>query len=116
MTNVTETMNDQFKQMMDMQSKSLEPMRVFASVAADAVEQIARKNYAVVGDVVDYSTKQVHLTLSGKELSEITSAQVAEANALVELLNSRASEYADMAQELSGKVKEATESVAASFK
>ena len=116
MKNVTENMNEQFKQMMDMQSRSLEPMRAFATVAADAVEQIARKNYAVVGDVLDYSTKQVHLALSGDNPTEVTSAQAAEAKALVELLNTRASEYAEMAQELTGKVKEATESVTASIK
>ena len=56
MTNVTDTMNDQFKQMMEMQSRALEPMRAFAAVAADAAERIARKNYAVVGDVLEFST------------------------------------------------------------
>ncbi len=116
MKNVTDNMNDQFKQMMDMQSRTLEPMRAFAAVAADAVEQIARKNYAVVGDVLEFSTKQVHLPLSSDNLTDVTSAQVAEANAFVELMNSRATEYADMAQQFSSKVKEASENVSASFK
>ena len=75
-------MNDQFKQLTDLQSRTLEPMRVFAAVAADAVEQIARKNYAVVGDVLEFSTKQVHLPLSSENLTDVTSAQVAEANSV----------------------------------
>ena len=116
MNNVTNNMNDQFKQLTDLQSRTLEPMRVFASVAIDAVEQIGRKNYAVMGDVLEFSTRQVHLPLSGESLTDVASAQVADANAFVELMNSRASEYADIAQLFSSKVKETTESVSASFK
>ena len=116
MKDVTENMNDQFKQAMDMQTRTLEPMRVFAAIAADAFEQIARKNYAVVGDVLEFSTKQVHLPLSSDNLTDVTSAQVAEANAFVELMNSRATEYADLAQQFQSKAKEASESVSASFK
>ncbi len=116
MKNVTDNMNDQFKQVMDMQSRTLEPMRVFASVAADAVEQIARQNYAVIGDVLEFSTKQVHLPLSSENLADISSAQAAEAKAFLELMNSRATEYADMTQQFATKAKEASESVAASFK
>lgn len=116
MTNVTDTMNDQLKQVMDMQSRVLEPMRVFAAVAADAVEQVARKNYAVVGDVLEISTRQVQLPLSSENLIDVTSAQAAEAKAFIELMNNRATEYADMAQQFSTMTKEASESVAASFK
>ena len=116
MKNVTDNMNEQVKQVMDMQSRALEPMRAFAAVAADAVEQVARKNYAVVGDVLEFSTKQVHLPLSSENVTDVTSAQAAEAKAFIELMNSRATEYADMAQQFSSKAKEASESVAASFK
>ncbi len=113
---VTANLNDQFKQLTDLQSRTLEPVRVFAAAAADAVEQISRKNYAVLGDVLEFSTKQVHLPLSSDNLTDVTSAQVAEANALVELMKSRATEYADLAQQFSSKAKEASESVTASFK
>jgi hypothetical protein len=116
MKNVTENMNEQFKQVMNMQARSFEPMRIFASVAADAVEQIARKNYAVAGDVLEFSTKQVHLPLTSDNLNDVASEQMAQANAFIELMNSRATEYADMAQQFSTKVKEASESVSASFK
>ena len=113
---VTANLNDQFKQLTDLQSSALEPVRVFAAAAADTVEQVARKNYAVLGDVLEFSTKQVHLPLSSDNLSDVTSAKLAEANALVELMNSRATEYADLAQQFSSKAKEASESVSASFK
>ena len=115
---VTATLNDQFKQLTDLQTSALEPVRVFAAVAADAVEQIARKNYAVVGDVLEYSVKQVNLPLSSDNLSDVTSAQVAEANALAEVLKSRATEYSDLAQQFQAKAKakETNESISASFK
>ena len=116
MKDVTANMNDQFKQMMDMQTRTLEPMRVFAAVAADAFEQIARKNYTVVGDVLEFSTKQIHLPLSSDNLTDITSAQMAEANTFVELMKTRATEYADLGQQFQAKAKEASESVSASFK
>lgn len=116
MNDVTNNMNDQFKQMMDVQTSALEPMRVFAGVTADAVEQFARKNYAVMGDVLEFSTKQVQLPLSSENLTDVSSAQVAENNAFVELMKSRANEYAEMAQQFSGKMQEASESVTASFK
>ena len=116
MKDVTENMNDQFKQLTDMQSRTLEPVRAFAAVAADAFEQIARKNYAVVGDVLEFSTKQVHLPVSGENLTDVASAQATEAKAFLELMNSRASEYAELAQQFQAKAKEASESVSASFK
>ncbi len=115
MINMTDTMNEQVKQMMDMQARSLEPMRVFASVAVEAAEKVARQNYAVAGDVLEFSTKQVQLPLSTDNLSDVASAQMAESNAFIELMNGRATEYADMAQQLSTKMREAAESVSASF-
>lgn len=119
MNNVTDTMNEQFKQVMDAQSKAFEPMKSFASVATDALEQLARKNYAVMGDVLEFSTKQARLplTLTGENMTEVGSTQTEEAKAFAELMNGRATEYADMAQQFSSKVQEVSEkSIPASFK
>ncbi|NND91024.1 MAG: phasin family protein [Granulosicoccus sp.] len=116
MINLTDNMNDQFKQMMDMQTRGLEPLRVFASVAVEAAEKIARQNYAVAGDVLEFSAKQANLPLSSENLTDVASAQMAENNAFVELMNGRATEYADMAQQFNSKVREAAETVSASFK
>lgn len=116
MINMTENMNEQFKNLVELQTRSFEPMRQFATVATEAAEQLVRKNYAVTGDFIDFATKQVNLPLQSQNLSEVAGAQMAEATAFGELMNGRASEYADMAQEFTGKVKEATENVAASLK
>lgn len=116
MQNINENMNDQFKQLLDMQTKSLEPLRIFASLATDAAEQVARQNYAVVGDVLDYSAKAANLPLSSDNVSEVASAQMAESSTFAELMNTRATEYADLAQSFSVKVREAAETATASFK
>lgn len=116
MQNVTEVMNEQFKQLFDMQAKSLEPMRIFAGLSTDAAEKVARQNYAVVGDVLDYASKSANLPLSGDDFQEVATAQVAEASTFAELMGTRATEYADMAQEFGNKAKEATEAATASFK
>ncbi len=115
MNDVVNNMNDQFKQMMDVQTRALEPMRVFAGLTADVVEQIARKNYAVMGDVLEFSTKQVQLPLSSENLADVSSAQVAQTNAFVELMKSRVNEYAEMTQQFSGKIQDASQSVTASL-
>lgn len=116
MQNFTENMNEQIKQMFDLQAKSLEPLRIFAGLSTDAAEQVARQHYAVAGDVLEFATKSANLPLSGDDLQEVTSAQVAEASTFAELMGTRATEYADMAQAFSAKAKEAAEAAAKSFK
>ncbi len=116
MINFTDTMNEQFKQMVELQTRSLEPMRAFATVATEAAEQVARQHYAVAGDVIDFAVKQANLPLNSENVSDVASAQMAEATSFSELMNNRAAEYADLAQQFSGKTKEAVDSVAASFK
>lgn len=116
MQNFTENMNEQFKQAFDLQTKSLEPLRIFAGLATDAAEQVARQNYAVAGDVLEYSAKAANLPLSGDNFNEVASAQVAESSTFAELMNTRASEYAELAQTFSVKAREAAETAAASFK
>ena len=116
MQNITENMNEQFKQLFEMQSKSLEPMRIFASLSADAVEQVARQNYAVAGDVLEYAVKSVNTPLTGDDFQEVASAHVAEATTFTELMGTRVNEYTEMAQSFGNKAREATETAVASFK
>lgn len=116
MQNFTENMNEQFKNLFDLQAKSLEPLRIFAGLTTDAAEQVARQNYAVAGDVLEYATKSANLPLSGDNIQEVASAQVAEASTFAELMGNRATEYADMAQTFATQAKEAADSAAVSFK
>lgn len=116
MQNFTETFNEQFKQLVDVQTKSLEPMRIFASLTTDVAEKLARQNYAVAGDVLDFAAKSAQLPMSGDEVQELMSAQAAEVSTFTETMNSRATEYADIAKQFSAEATEATEAATAAFK
>lgn len=112
----TENLNDQMKQFVELQQKSLEPMRIFGGLAVEAFEQMSRKNHAVAGDVVDFSVKQSGLALNGENINETASAQMAESKAFAELMNQRSSEYVDMFNALGGKVRDASSEAAEAFK
>ncbi len=116
MMNFTETMNEQFKQMAEMQTKGFEPMKTFATVATEAAEQFARQNYAVAGDFIDFAVKQANAPLNSENINDVTKTQMADATSFSELMNNRAAEYADIAQQFGGKAKEAVETASASFK
>ena len=116
MMNFTDTMNEQFKQMAEMQTKGFEPMKAFATMATETVEQFARQNYAVAGDVIDFAVKQVNAPLNSESMNDVTKTQMTEATSFSELMNNRAAEYADIAQQFGGKAKEAVEAASASFK
>jgi len=116
MQNYTETLTEQFKQFTDSTTKSLEPMKVFAGITSEAAEKMARHNYAVMGDFIDYATKSVHIPLSNDTMQDIASAQMAEMTSFAELMNTRAAEYAELAQSFTTKAYEAAETATASYK
>jgi len=109
-------MNDQVKQFTDLQAKALEPMRVFSALAVETMEQVVRKNYQVMGDIVDYSVKQAQLPAQDENVSDVAQAKMAESTAFTELLGSRANEYLELGNQFSQKAREATEAAVASAK
>ena len=68
-----------------------------------------------MGDVLEFSTKQVQLPVVSESVTEFASAQASEANAVVEQISNRAAEYVDLAQQFSSKVKQTSASVSASL-
>ena len=116
MESVQQNMNEQMKNFADMQAKSVEPMRAFSALAADACEQLMRQNFAVMGDCVEFTMKQAQVTFNPEAVSETTSAQVADATAFGELLGARASEYVEMGSDFAQKTQKAVEELAAATK
>lgn len=109
-------MNDQVKQFTDLQARTFEPMRIFSALAADAMEQVVRKNYEVMGDIVDFSVKQVQQPVTNENVTEVAQAKMAETTAFSELLGNRANEYVELGNQFSQKAREAAEEAAASAK
>ncbi len=88
----------------DLQKKtleSLEPLQDINAVAAEAFERIARKNYDLMGDLVDYAVAQVKTPANTTNPQEAYEQGVAETKAFAEKVNARAAEYVALAGELS---------------
>ncbi len=92
--------NEQFAEMQKKSLESLEPLQNMNAVAAEAFERIARKNYDLMGDLVDYAVAQVKTPANATNVQEAYEQQVAETKAFAEKVNARASEYVALAGEL----------------
>lgn len=112
----TDTMNDQMKQLVELQQKSLEPMRVFGGLAVEAFENMTRKSHAIAGDVVEFSVKQSEIAFKSENVSDTASAQMAESKAFAELMNQRSAEYVELVNTIGGKFRQAGTDAAANFK
>lgn len=94
--------------------KSMAPMQEMNSAAVQAFERIVRKNYELMGDLVDFAVAQVQIPQGKSTAQEIFERQSNEAKAFAEKVNLRATEYMELAGELGGMVSSAAESGAAS--
>ena len=91
------TLTDQLEQLAELQQKNLEPVRHLNDAALSAFERIARKNYELMGDMVEYAVAQSRGQLEPGSVQERYARQLAEAQAFAERLGTRAAEYAELA-------------------
>ncbi|NND91023.1 MAG: phasin family protein [Granulosicoccus sp.] len=94
------SVNEQFAEMQKKTLDSLEPVKNMNSVAAEAFERIARKNYDLMGDLVDYAVAQVKMPSTEANLQDVYEKRVADTKAFAEKVNERAAEYVALAGEL----------------
>jgi len=94
------TFADNFEKITELQKQGLEPVRNFAEFAVDAFEQVARKNYAFYGDVLDYFVAQARLPVGVAEPKELFERQVASNREFAELLAERANEYVELGKSI----------------
>ncbi len=94
--------------------KNLEPIQEMNSVAVQAFERIARKNYELMGDLVDFAVAQVQIPQGKATAQEVFEQQSAQAQAFAEKVNTRATEYMELAGELGGMVSSVVDSEATS--
>ena len=99
------SVNEQFAEMQKKTLESLEPMQNMNNVAAEAFEKIARKNYDLMGDLVDYAVAQVKMPEGEADVKTVYDHRVAETKAFAEKVNARAAEYVALAGELGDMVK-----------
>ncbi|MDX1516013.1 MAG: phasin family protein [Woeseiaceae bacterium] len=93
------TFVENFEKLSELQKQGLEPVRNFTVFAVDAFEKLARHNYAVAGDVLEYAVKQAKLPVDVAEPKELFERQVATGKAFAELLTVRANEYIELGKQ-----------------
>jgi phasin family protein len=92
------TLNDPFQKYVDFQRQAYEPMRAFGGIAAETFERLARQNYAVLGDYVEFMVEQAKLPTQTADINELFGKQIERSRAYGEQLVKRAQEYADIAR------------------
>ncbi len=97
--------NEQFAEMQKKTLESLEPLQNMNVVAAEAFERIARKNYDLMGDLVEYAVAQVKTPADTTNPQEVYEQRMTETKAFAEKVNARAAEYVALAGELSEMAK-----------
>jgi len=105
--------SEQMESFTRMQQAAFEPMRQFNQIAVDAFEKLARQNYNVVGDVIDYSVKQARTPLESENVSDVLGVQLNNTREFSEQLARRASEYGDLAKEMQTSVVDVVNTTAA---
>ncbi|MBX2881634.1 MAG: hypothetical protein KTR32_16935 [Granulosicoccus sp.] len=94
------SVNEQLAEMQKKTLESLEPMQNMNFVAAEAFELIARKNYDLMGDLVDYAVAQARMPAGETNLQTVYDRRIAETKAFADKVNERAAEYVALAGEL----------------
>ncbi len=92
--------NETFEKLTALQKEGLEPVRQFHGMAVEAFEQVARKNYAFFGDVLEFAVAQAKLTIDVREPKALFDQQVASTKEFAELVTKRATEYVELGKSL----------------
>lgn len=88
--------NDTFEQLTGFQKQGLEPVRHFSSLAVEAFEELARKNYAFYGDVMEFAVAQAKLPVTVNEPEALFEKQIASTKGFAELVSKRVNEYIEL--------------------
>jgi len=94
------TFAENIEKFTELQRQGLEPVRNVADFAVDAFEKIARKNYALYGDVLDFCVAQARLPVAVAEPKELIERQVASTREFAELMTTRVKEYVELGKAL----------------
>ena len=107
------TINEQFEKFAAFQKEAYEPVKAFTGIAAETFEKLARQNYAVFGDYVDFAIEQAYLPTRAKDANEFFGKQAETNRAFGEKLVARFQEYTEIARAAQDKAQEAGEKAVA---
>ena len=92
--------SDSTARIAEMQTRGLENALAFGRAATGVFERLARQNYAVMGDVVDYTLAQMRIPTQHADPRAALEAQAAGTRGLAEKARARADEYVALAGEM----------------
>jgi len=65
-----------FNSFMDAGKKAFAPVVKFNELSVQSFERIARQQYAFVGEMLEYSLKQLQLTSTVRDINDLTARQI----------------------------------------
>jgi hypothetical protein len=90
--------NEQIQKYLDFQREAFEPFRALSEVAAQTFERVARQNYVVLGDYVEFAVDQARLPAQVTDVNDFIGRQISCTRAFGEKLARRTQEYAEIAR------------------
>jgi len=79
--------------------RSFAPLSRFNTVAAQTLEKVARYQYEVTGDYMNFGIEQLHAATQAKDLAELAGKQTELVNGLIEKLTKRSQDLTKIAAE-----------------
>jgi len=108
--------NEQFAKFTAFQADAIAPLTAFGGVAAETFEKLARQNYAVIGDYVEFAVNQAKLPADIKDVNDLVGRQIESTRTFGEKLNVRFQEYAAIARTAQNEAQEAKTTTKAAAK
>jgi hypothetical protein len=112
MTNPTAEINAFIEQ----SKKFAEPLTRLTTLSVQSFEKLARHQYGLVGDALEYSIAALQTGTASKEAPEYVKAQAALAQTFVDRQTQRGQELAKLAEEIRGNYSSWFEQASAEFK
>lgn len=105
------TFNEQITKVLDAQKEALEPFRAIGGMAAEAFERVARQNYAVLGDWLEFAVGQARLPGQAVDAADYFTRQLQSTQAFGEKLMTRGQEYVTIASAVGAQAQSAASHV-----
>lgn len=90
------TQNDAFANFTNFQKEALEPLRAANGIATEAFERLARQNYAVLGDYINFAVEAARLPAKATDYNELLTKQMEAARTFGEQAVRRSQEYVEI--------------------
>ncbi len=100
--------NEQFAKFTAFQGDAIAPFSAFGGVAAETFEKLARQNYAVIGDYVEFAVNQAKMPADVKDINGLVGRQIESTRDFGEKLTTRFQEYATIARTAQNEAQDVT--------